>query len=341
MKTLYINRLRQFGSTLVVLTALTGCGWVHEGIPECPPQLRVRFVYDYNMKLTDSFSEQVKSVNIWAFDAETGVPLWQGSASGSELAAADGFAMDTPLEAGKYDFVSWCGLLDGSPFELADYHPQSKEDLEVKLRLVQEAQQSVSDTELPGLFHGSVLSYILPDNTNKLETKEVTVSLTKDTNIINVILQSSDGHAIGQSDFSVEITDANSNLAWNNAVLPGPEVTYLPWATGNGDTWTARDAASDPLFYSRFSMSRLVDGQAARLTVVRNSDNQAIINIPLIDYLLLVKDEYGSMSNQEFLDRQDEYTIRFLIDNSNTWYIAGGIFINSWAVVPPQTTGSL
>lgn len=318
---------------------------MHEGIPECPPQLRVRFVYDYNMKLADTFSEQVKSVNIWAFDAVTGVPLWQGSASGPELVSNNGFYMDTPLDVGKYDFVSWCGLFDGSPFELADYHPQSKEELEVTLRLVQEAQQSVSSTELPGLFHGTVLSYTLPENTNKLETKEVTISLTKDTNIVNVILQSSDGHPLGESDFSVEIIDANSNLAWNNAVLPGPKVTYLPWSKGNGNTWNggrvSRDAESDALLYNRFSLSRLVDGQDARLTVVRRADNATIINIPLIDYLLLVKDEYGSMSNQEYLDRQDEYTIKFLIDNSNSWYIPGGIFINSWAVVPPQTTASL
>ena len=42
------------------------------------------------------------------------------------------------------------------------------------------------------------------------------------------------------------------------------------------------------------------------------------------------------MTDQEYLDRQDDYSILFFIDASNNWYMAGGIYINSWAVVPPQ-----
>ena len=60
------------------------------------------------------------------------------------------------------------------------------------------------------------------------------------------------------------------------------------------------------------------------------------MRIPLIDYLLLIKGHYGNMGDQEYLDRQDDYSILFFLDHGKNWYIAGGIYINSWAVVPPQ-----
>jgi Protein of unknown function (DUF1812). len=38
------------------------------------------------------------------------------------------------------------------------------------------------------------------------------------------------------------------------------------------------------------------------------------------------------MSNQEYLDRQDEYNIMFFLDSNNNW-IKTRIIINGWAVV--------
>ncbi|MDE7180420.1 MAG: FimB/Mfa2 family fimbrial subunit [Muribaculaceae bacterium] len=42
------------------------------------------------------------------------------------------------------------------------------------------------------------------------------------------------------------------------------------------------------------------------------------------------------MGEQEYLDRQDDYSMHFILDQNNNWYKAAGVFINSWAVVPPQ-----
>ena len=44
------------------------------------------------------------------------------------------------------------------------------------------------------------------------------------------------------------------------------------------------------------------------------------------------------MSNQEYLDRQDEYSLTFFIDKNYNWYSQIGIYINSWHVVPKQDT---
>lgn len=348
MKTNILNRLRQLGAALTLTATLAGCGWVHEGITECPAQLRLKFVYDYNTKFADAFPAEVKSVNVWAFDSQTGAPVWSGAASGAELTPEGGYIMETTLDAGTYDFVAWCGLTEGSALKLATYQPASKQELEVTLQAAQEETRLVSDTELPGLYHGMVSAYTYAPDVTKPDYQTVTVPLTKDTNAVRVLLQNLDGREINPADFTVEITDANSMLAWDNAVLAGPTVTYTPWevrygsvGTGTPNAQTADASRAEistvATMLNELSLSRLIAGQESWLTVTRNTDGQRIIHIPLIDYLLLIKGHYGSMSDQEYLDRQDDYSILFFIDATNNWYIASGIYINSWAVVPPQT----
>lgn len=349
MKTNIINRLRQL-TVLLAAASLTGCGWVKDDLEPCPAKLSLKFVYDYNMKFADAFHHEVRSVNVWAFDSRTGALVWKGEATDAQLPTEPGFVMETPLEAGSYDFVAWCGLSEASPMQLATYNPASKEELEVTLATEQSGTMLVSDAEIPGLYHG-MKSYTYVTDKLKPSIEQVTIPLMKDTNAIRVLLQNLDGTEMKQEDFTVTITDANSELGWNNAVLPGPTVTYMPWeirygVIGQDNSQTTQEAgrAGDmpesittvATLMNEFSLSRLIAGQKSTLTVRRNSDGVDIIRIPLIDYLLLIKGHYGNMTDQEYLDRQDDYSILFFIDASNNWYMAGGIYINSWAVVPPQ-----
>ncbi|MDE6559736.1 MAG: FimB/Mfa2 family fimbrial subunit, partial [Muribaculaceae bacterium] len=50
-------------------------------------------------------------------------------------------------------------------------------------------------------------------------------------------------------------------------------------------------------------------GPDAKLSITRTTDGEEIVNIPLVDYLLLVRNYYGNMPDQEYLDRQDDYSI--------------------------------
>ena len=63
-----------------------------------------------------------------------------------------------------------------------------------------------------------------------------------------------------------------------------------------------------------------------------------VIDIPFVDYFLLVKGNYNrAMDDQEYLDRQDDYQITFFLDNRSGWSLASGIFINGWHVVLMNT----
>lgn len=323
----------------------SGCSLVNEDPVACPAQLRVRFTYDYNIKFADAFANEVASVNVWAFD-ESGKLVWSGSETGDRLAEKD-FYIETPLMEGRYDFVSWCGLKDHTSFDLATYTPSSKEELEVTLKTVTENGDQVCSANLPGLFHGMVegVSYeIDPFNPT---FKNVVIPLVKDTKAIRVMLQHLDGSAIENRDFSVRITDRNGVYAWNNALLQSPMIYYKPWnmkygeTTAPGDSETKATITTVASLLFELSTGRLMVDSDAMLTVHRNWDNKDIIRIPLVDYLLLVKGHYEDrngreIGDQEYLDRQDDYSMVFFIDPNSNWYVAGGIYINNWAVVPPQ-----
>lgn len=339
VNTVIIKQFRLIGA-LILVAFLSGCGWVHQGISECPAQLRVKFLFDYNMRFKDELDSQVKNVNIWVFDSASGAPVWKASASGTAL-ADESFEMEVPVDPGKYDFVAWCGLEGNDSFSLQTYEPASRQELEVTLKTRQVGELNVFSGKLLGLFHGMVLNYDYTPDPTKPDIRVVTVSLTKDTNDIHLILQNKDGHEMKPADFSVTITDANSNLAWNNAVLAGPVVTYQPWDINFTPAAESKAAESLATLAGEFTMSRLIAGQESWLTVIRIADGMEVLRIPFIESLLRIKDHYGDMSDQQFLDRQDEYTLKFMLDNNDRWYVAGGIYINSWVVVPPQNAGNL
>jgi hypothetical protein len=68
------------------------------------------------------------------------------------------------------------------------------------------------------------------------------------------------------------------------------------------------------------------------LTVYNAHSGEKVLSIPLIDYALLVRPNYPKITtDQEFLDRQDEYNFVFFL-NDGRW-LDSVIEINSWRIV--------
>lgn len=93
--------IKNFKSKIFISAAIlagvmtSGCKMVTDDLDPCPAQLRIRFVYDYNLKWGDAFPHEVTSVNVWAFNP-AGALVWSGSAAGAQLASGE-FYLDTPL----------------------------------------------------------------------------------------------------------------------------------------------------------------------------------------------------------------------------------------------------
>ena len=86
---------------------------------------------------------------------------------------------------------------------------------------------------------------------------------------------------------------------------------------------------------AELTVPRLMTDHADRSRlVIRNRENgETVVSIPLIDAALLVKGYYNrEMSDQEYLDRQDVFSMTFFLDEDDRW-MDTYIYINSWKVV--------
>ena len=83
---------------------------------------------------------------------------------------------------------------------------------------------------------------------------------------------------------------------------------------------------------AQLTVGRLVVDQNPILTVTNKKTDELVLQIPLIKYLLLTEAEGHDMTPQEYLDRQDEYSMTFFLDEDSHW-ISSSIKINGWKIV--------
>lgn len=331
----------------LVCAMLAACGsQVYDDLEPCPSDYHLKFRYDYNMKYADAFPSEVDCVAVWAFDS-SGRPVWRHRESLAAL-ERDSYEVKVPLPPGRYDFVTWCGHSEASPFMLDSETPASLSELGMTLSLSGQTKTDgatgISEAPLPGLYHGIRKGVDIIHNPDVAEDTEIGLSLTKDTNYFKVLLQNLDGSVMKEDDFSFYITGGNTRLEHDNSPGVGEGFHYHPWsvssaeATLEGQKPEEETVTSVSSVLAEMHTSRLMAGSDSELVVRRNSDGKDIIRIPLVDYLLLVKGNYRQMTDQEYLDRQDEHALTFFIDRESNWYRAIGIYINAWHVVPPQDT---
>lgn len=330
--------------------ALTLCGCHnpvldYEG--DCEDTYRLRFVYDMNLKWADAFPSEVHSVNLYAFDAN-GVFIKEFMANGPQL-DEPGYTMALDLPAGNYQLVAWCGLNnegnENNYFTVTKMQPgvSNIEDLYCSLDTESSEDYDVcSPNRLNFLYHG-YLEVDLPDSQDG-SSYLYTMKLTKDTNHIRIILQQLSTVDMDPNNFIFTITDSNGEMNYTNALVGTLPITYLPWdkdgmIAGVGDSSSGNIVMTQGV-YADLSVGRMMATHDKEffLTVTDIDKNKDIIaNVPVIQYALLSKEYYEMaynrlMSDQEFLDREDEYVLTFFI-NENIGWADASILINSWRIV--------
>lgn len=304
----------------------------------------VRFRYDYNMKFADAFPAEVTGVTLYVINKDNQI-VYRKSESGSAL-SADGYQMDISsddLTPGTYTLVAWAG-----DEEIGSYPKPSGSawsDLHVELQRDVDADATHHHrTQMDRLYYGVLANCEF----TKAYGETFTVPLIKDTNDIRIVLQHLNGEVVPKDDFDYFITDANGDLDHNNALASSTTITYHPWLVKSGSTSLSYDGTDDNAIsnYSaaiaEFTTCRLMADHARSsiLTITRKDTGDTVVKIPLIDALLLVKGYYrtarssqdNAMSDQEYLDRQDDYSLTFFLDQNNYW-LSSVIYINSWRVV--------
>lgn len=339
-----------------LLASLTSCdNAIYDDEGDCDVIYRLRFRYDMNMKFADAFSHEVKSVRLYAFDTDDKL-VWQTEESGERL-AQEGYDIILPLQPGDYKLMAWCGLDNGESFTVPQIDlGDTRDPLQCRLNRTQHPEDgAVSTKDLHPLFHGT-LEVNLPEDINGGEYV-YTMPLTKDTNVFRIVLQHLSGKDIEADDFTFKIEDNNGWLHHDNSLLDDENITYHAWSVYSGsagvDTPNTMAYALNPqpstlnqtraitdvkVAVAELTVSRLVQrdwtvNPKPMLTIRKADDGELVARIPIIDYALLVKGNYNrDMSDQEYLDRQDEYNMTFFLDENNHW-LSTTIIINSWRVV--------
>lgn len=327
-------------AVMLLMFALCSCNsLIYEYEGDC--NYYIHFKYDYNMKWADAFSHEVRGVSLYVLDKDGNILLHKIE-NGEEL-AREGYCMALDIEPGEYDFIAWAGVEEPESF----FIPDGKNKTELTATLVREHEKDGSAhiyTDIDRLYYGSLENVLLEDN------HHFTMPLMKDTNNLRIILQHLSGEPVPEDMFTYSIVDDNGSLDWDNSVLADETITYHAWHVGSGTAVTEPESHTQnaavkvqstfSTALAEFTVSRLMADHApkTRLVVRRAEDGEEIININLIDALLLVKGYYNrDMSDQEYLDRNDEYSLTFFLDEGFRW-MNSYIYINSWRVVLQNTS---
>lgn len=315
---------------LAVLASASACnGLVYDGEGDCEPKFRVEFRYDHNLKFADAFDREVPRVTLYVLD-KSGEVAWQGTTTQN--------FMDLPssLAPGTYDLLAWAGT-----DTLASW--QATELLGRRL----ERQDGHVRGKIDALFHGRKDQIHLPDSEG---VYIYDVPLVKDVNSVCVVLQHMSGEPVDPEAFDFTVTEANGLMDARNVLLPDQPLTYHAWRTasatagGAGEKEKTNSALRPPLTapasqwsaaLAELTVGRLMADRKTYLTVTRR-DGQQVFSVPLTDYALMVKSFYDdrikNLSDQEYLDRQDQYNMTFFLNEDGSWMDAY-ILINSWHVV--------
>lgn len=334
MNTRHLVRICGIICISTMASVLTG-GCIREDFAECKNSYDLRLVFDRNMLYTDAFASQVRSVDVKVFDSSTGREVYSYADSGAALAQAD-YRVALPIPPGTYDILCWAGMAEGDSFCYALPAADMLQQHNVTLN----TENGVSERRLDNLFHGLTrgVTFVSGNSLGHDQTQTATVYLTKNTNRVCVMLHNLDGTELDESGFTFSITSGNALMNFDNTLDPAGRVTYRPWHVT--PILLETETKSEPVqsaLAAEISMARLVPDGNSRLDVYRTADGERIISVPLERNLLLYKGEYHSMmSDAEYLDRQDDYTITFILDRNNNWDRAAMIYINNWATPPVQ-----
>ncbi len=276
-----------------------------------PCRVSVRFTYDFNMAFANRLALEAKQIDLYVFD-EKGIYL--SSFAGKNEPPSNDFMFGLPLKPGNYTFMALAGHDENYlPITLKP-GVSTIEDVKVQIK---NAANTTIEKELQPLLHGLVNNVQIKGDYEKV----ITVPLVKNTNKIRLVLKGRT--TLAAADYRVELWAANGTTAFDNKVLSGDSVNYRPY-------FKNRLENGDLVF--ELNTLRIIEGQANRLSI--SSASATLINLDLNELLLETRMEGQAMSAQEYLDRQDEFSIVLigLRPDAQNPFLGAGISVNGWII---------
>jgi hypothetical protein len=305
---------------VVGFLALTSCTWVKDDNDDCPYGFWLQLRYSYNMLDVDAAPKYVTDAHVYIYDMD-GNYVKRIYVTQDVLKANDYRVEVDGLEEGNYQFMVWSGMgnsqyaVSGDTKTIADF------------RLALAGAPSAPDGELPALYHGYLSDVHYSDSYAVHE-----VELMKNTNQLACLVVSVDNTVVPDpADYTMEIIAANSTMDAYNQLVSDVAITYKPFVQ---EAVTIDDADYGQLHGIKFNIAtlRLMSDSDSRIILQKKSSGKVIFNISFPEYIGMIGSLYTNMgrqiSAQEYLDRQDFYTIVFFLSADFEQLLQ--LQVNSW-----------
>ena len=328
-----MNRITKIYLTLLltIFMGLSIFSCTKEIMENC--EVSINFVYDYNIISANAFENQADEVMLYVF-GDDGILLQQFT-NGSTVVTNDFKMQLKDLTAGNYYFVAWAQSSRLSANQSYFTIPSLTIGVSSinELMYVLKRESGIQRHELNNLLVGATKAEI---NYSKAKTS-VTINFKKVTNKIRVVIlpYTPDG-TLDVADYEFSIIDkiGNGRINYDYTLLPDEQITYLPYYAANltpSNDEILLPEEIDKAAVVEINTSRLMEANAPRLRIVEKNEGKEIVslNLPWI-FSLTEMEDHHEWSLQEYLDRQDRYTIT-LFFNDSTW-MSGTIIINGWVI---------
>lgn len=320
----YRYRAVGIGLVLACLLLTSSCTWVKDNNDDCPYGFWLNLRYTYNILDVEAAPEYVKDVSVFVYDS-VGNYVTRIDAPQETLKAFDHRVRVEGLPEGDYQFVVWSGIgnseyaISGDRLTLDDF----------RLSLATASDPVISPAGgLPDLFYGS-LPTVHYDNAYATHD----VFMMKNTNqLACLVVPLDDGKEIEPDEYTMKVITANGTMDARNRLVSDVAITYEPFAK---DTVTIDDSDYGLLHGIKFGIStlRLIEDTDCRLILEKSETGEKIFNISLPEYIGMIGSLYTNagrpLSVQEYLDRQDFYTIVFFLSGDNLDQLLQ-LQVNSW-----------
>ena len=324
MKT-YTYLLRLLPVWAVLTLGLVSCEYIHEDLKPCDHYLH--FTYTHNMKFADAFQhelvcqEKAKTAELFIFDGDG--KFLSSQSLPTETLQENRIRLN--LDPGKYKLLAWAGLNDTDYGWTKPAVGESMDEWQMEVK----ATDNAVAREMLGLFQGT-LDLVIPTG-GETDTE---FPLVKNTNKIRLVLiDANSGTGLQADDFTIRATTRNADLDADNQPVSDKTITWKPYyqavekvAASEGGV-TAFQAVCAEL-----NTLRLIDGSETSLRLTHKDETEAFLNISLTDLLLLTQMESHDLDAQEYLDRQDEYTIVVYLDIVDGKAHCLEVIVNDWTI---------
>ena len=303
---------------VVGFLAMSSCTWVKDENDDCPYGFWLQLRYSYNMLDVDAAPKYVTDAQVYVYDTD-GNYVKRIFVTQDVLKARNYCVQVDGLPEGDYQFVVWSGMSSSQYAVSGD--TKTIDDFRLALA------SGSSASELPALYHG-YLSKVHYDDSYAVHE----VELMKNTNQLACLVVSVDNAVEADpTDYAMEVIAANGTMNAYNQLVSDEAITYKPFVK---EPVTIDDADYGTLSGIKFNITtlRLMTDSDSRIILHRKSTGQVVFDISFPEYIGMIGALYTNMGRQltaqEYLDRQDFYTIVFFLSADMEQLLQ--LQVNSW-----------